>query len=357
MPRTAKTSRHMPNAPVSVSSAPFVAFGELLLRMTATGGRLLDELPLIEPFVGGAEANVAVGLARLGHAARMVSVVPENALGQGAVNELRRWGVDTGSVFTAPGRMGLYFLTPGAIHRRSDIVYDRAGSAFATARFSRFNWTRLLKGAGWLHVSGVTAALGPNSVAAALKAMQTARKLGVSVSFDCNYRPTLWQAWGGDAPNLIRGLMAEADLMFGGHRDIELVFGRTFDGADATSVREHNAADFAFSQFPHLKRMVSTRRTQVSADHNKLSGQMFTRDRALETETYDIAGIVDRIGGGDAFAAGVMHGLILGEDDQTALNYGIACGCLKHGQPGDISLATHGELIDFLSGGSFDVKR
>ncbi len=352
-----KIRRPMPTLPDAAPSAPFVCFGELLVRLTATGGRFLEELPPLELFVGGAEANVAVGLRRLGHASKMISVVPENALGQGAINELRRWGVDTGGVYTAPGRMGLYFLTPGAIHRRSDIVYDRAGSAFATARFSKLNWIRLLKGASWLHVSGVTAALGPNSVAAALKAMQTARKMGVKVSFDCNYRPSLWQAWGGDAPALIKGLMAEADLMFGGYRDIELVFDTQFKGVDGTTARERAAADHAFDAFPNLQRMASTRRTQVSADTNRLAGQMFTRKSSLETQTYDIEGIVDRIGGGDAFAAGVMHGLLDGESDQKALEYGIACGCLKHAQPGDISLATHAELVDFLSGGSFDVKR
>ena len=347
----------MPPANTPASTAPFVCFGELLVRLTATDGRLLEELPALDLFVGGAEANVAVGLRRLGHATKMVSVVPDNALGQGAVNELRRWGVDTSAIVTTPGRMGLYFLTPGAIHRRSDIVYDRAGSAFATARFSKFNWSRLLKGAGWLHVSGVTAALGANSVAAALKAMQAARQLGVKVSYDCNYRPTLWQAWGGDAPALIKGLMAEADLVFGGHRDIELVFGTRFDGEDGTTQRERAAADHAFTQFPNLQRLVSTRRTLVNAGTNRLAGQMFTRDQSLETRTFDIEGIVDRIGGGDAFAAGVLHGLLSGEDDTTALDYGIACGSLKHAQPGDFGLATHAELVDFLSGASFDVKR
>ncbi len=341
----------------SPATAPVVCFGEILIRLNTTGNQLLEALPSLDLYIAGAEANVAIGLRRLGHPAKMVSILPENALGQGAINELRRWGVDTSGIMTAPGRMGLYFLTPGAIHRRSDIVYDRAGSAFATARFSRLNWTKLLKGASWLHVSGITAALGPNSVAAAMKAMQAARAAGVKVSFDCNYRPTLWQAWGGDAPTLIRGLMAEADLMFGGHRDIELVFGETFAGEPATTPRERAAADYAFANLPHLQRMVSTRRTQVNASFNRLAGQMFTRDDSLETATYDIEGIVDRIGGGDAFAAGVMHGLLLGEGDQKALDYGIACGCLKHAQPGDVSLATHDELTDFLSGGSFDVKR
>lgn len=331
------------------TSAPFVAFGELLIRLTASGGRLLEELPPLDLCVGGAEANVAVGLARLGHATKMVSVVPDNALGQAARQELRRWGVDVSGVTTAPGRMGLYFLTPGAIHRPSDILYDRAGSAFATAGFDT-PWQTVLAGAGWLHVSGITAALGQGCVEAALAAMQAAQGLGVKVSYDCNYRPRLWEAWSGDAPHLIRQLMSHADLMFGGQRDMELVFGRSFDS-------ERAAADHAFAAFPRLQRLVGTRRTQVNVDHNRLAGLMFTRAATLETKTYAIERIVDRIGGGDAFAAGVFHGLLRGGDDQQALDYGIACGCLKHAQPGDASLATPADLDAFLSEDGFDVKR
>ncbi len=333
-----------------MSKAPFIAFGELLIRLTATGGDLLESLPALVPCVGGAEANVATGLARLGHDARVVSVVPDNALGVAAIQELRRWGVDVSGIARTPGRMGIYFLTPGAMHRPSDILYDRAGSAFATAKFSRLPWTRLLRGAGWLHVSGVTAALGQTCVTAALKAMRTARGLGVEVSYDCNFRQKLWEAWGGDAPTLIRELMADASLIFGGQRDMELVFGRTFKD-------ERAAADHAFAAFPQLQRLVGTRRTQIDADHNRLAGLMFTRDKTLETKTYGLTRIVDRIGGGDAFAAGVFHGLLNGTSDQQALDYGIACGCLKHAQPGDASLATPADLDEFLSDSGFDVRR
>lgn len=331
-------------------TAPFVAFGELLIRLTATGGHLLDTLPPLQPVVGGAEANVAVGLSRLGHVTRMVSVVPGNALGQAAIAELRRWGVDTSAVETGPGRMGLYFLTPGAIHRPSDILYDRAGSAFARARFGRIAWRRVLRGAGWLHVSGITAALGRNCVTAALKAMDAARELGVSVSYDCNYRPKLWEAWGGDAPGLIRQLMERADLIFGGQRDMELVFGRGF--AD-----DRAAADHAFATFPHLQRLAGTRREQVNVDHNRLTGMLFTRQAALESATWDIERIVDRIGGGDAFAAGLFYGLLTETSDARALDLGMACACLKHAQPGDASLATPADLEGFLSESGFDVKR
>ena len=337
--------------------APIVCFGELLIRLTATGGHPLFVLPELQPYIGGAEANVALGLQRLGNPAKMISVVPDNDLGLAALQELRRWGVDVSGIETAPGRMGLYFLTPGAIQRPSDILYDRAGSAFATAKFSRTPWARWLKGASWLHVSGVTAALGPNSARAALKAMQAARAQGVKVSYDCNYRPKLWETWGGDAPSTIRELMNQADLIFGTHRDIELIFATTFAGTEGSPERGEAAARHAFAAFPHLARIAGTRRTQINADHNRLSGLMFTRDGAFETETYDLPRIIDRIGGGDAFAAGLLHGLMRGEGDPRALDYGIACGCLKHAQPGDISLVTHAELVDFLSGGGFDVRR
>ncbi len=332
------------------TTAPFVCFGELLIRLSVTGGHVLESLPPLQPVVGGAEANVAVGLSRLGHATRMVSVVADNPLGVAAVNELRRWGVDTTAIATAPQRMGLYFLTPGAIHRPSDIVYDRAGSAFAVADFSTLYWPGLLAGAGWLHVSGVTAALGENCVTAALAAMQAARTAGVKVSFDCNYRPKLWANWGGDAPAYITRLMAQADLIFGGYRDIELVSGQRFSD-------ERAAADHAFATFAHLQRLVCTRREQMNVDHNRLTGLMYRRDTSLETDTYSIERIVDRIGGGDAFAAGVMHGLLRGDSDNRALDYGMACACLKHAQPGDASLATAADLDAFLSDEGFDVKR
>lgn len=338
-------------------SSYFTCFGELLIRLSAAGRDPLYSLPPLTPFVGGAEANVAVGLSRLGHRTQMISLIPDNDLGHAAVGNLRYWGVETSAIQTAPGRMGLYFLTTGAIHRPSDILYDRAGSAFAEADFSRLDWAVLLQKSSWLHVSGITAALGQNAFQAALKAMQIARTLGVKVSFDCNYRPKLWEAWGGDAPSLIRQLMAHADLIFGGYRDIELVFQTTFSGEAGSEARSRAAADHAFSAFPDLQRLISTRREQVNVDHNRLTGLMYTRAESLQTRTYDIAGIIDRIGGGDAFAAGVLHGILSGKTDAEALDLGIAGGCLKHAMPGDFALSTVAELEAFLSEDGFDVKR
>jgi 2-dehydro-3-deoxygluconokinase len=340
-----------------IMTSVFTCFGEILIRLSTTANQGLYNLPDLKPFVGGAEANLAVGLARLGHKTRMISILPNTDLGEAALISLRGYGVDTQNISMASGRMGLYFLTTGAIHRPSDILYDREHSAFAKADFSEMNWQTLLDKSAWLHISGITAALGQNSFEAALKAMKTARALGVKVSFDCNYRPKLWAAWGGDAPYLIKQLMAEADVIFGGYRDIELVFNTTFEGSIDLMGQGRIAADYAFNAFTHLQYLISTQRTQLSVDHNRLSGLMYRREASYATKAYDIVGIIDRIGGGDAFAAGVMHGLLSGQTDQETLNLGIACGCLKHAQPGDLSLATIAELEGFLSEDGFDVKR
>ncbi|KAF1017136.1 MAG: 2-dehydro-3-deoxygluconokinase [Stenotrophomonas maltophilia] len=203
-----------------------VCFGELLLRLGAPGRELLLQSPQLQVHVGGAEANVAVSLACFGHEAAMVSTVTDSALGRHAVAELRRHGVDTRGVRQVDrDRMGLYFLATGAVQRASEVVYDRAGSAFACSTADEHDWPTLLQGAHWLHLSGVNPALGANVAETALTAARTARALGVRVSFDGNYRPSLWQRWQGDAPTILRQLFAEADIAFADHRDIALVLG------------------------------------------------------------------------------------------------------------------------------------
>ena len=334
-----------------------VCFGELLLRLGTPGRETLLQSPALHVHVGGAEANVAVSLARFGHAAHMVGVVADNPLGEAAVGELRRQGVDTAAVQRLPGRMGLYFLTTGAIHRPSQVLYDRAASAFALAGGGRHDWAALLAGADWLHVSGVTPALGADAARGTLAAMRAARAAGVKVSFDGNYRPQLWQAWDGDAPALLRGLMAEADAMFASHRDIEVVLGRAFDG-DTAQERFAAAAQSAFVAFPDLQWMAATVRVQRSVDHHALSAVMLRREGRLQgTPEYEIPGIVDRIGTGDAFAAGVLHGVLTDRTDAEALHFGLAAGCLKHSLPGDFSTLDAAEVEGFLAQAGFDVRR
>jgi len=338
-----------------MSATRFVCFGELLLRLASPGRERLLQSPRLEVQVGGAEANVAVALASFGHAAALIGTVADNALGAAAVGEVRRHGVDVSRVQTGAGRMGLYFLETGAVHRPSHVLYDRAGSAFALASPEKYDWPGLLDGADALHVSGVTPAVGGNAAAAATAAVRAARARGLSVVFDGNYRSKLWQAWNNNPGPILRDIFASADILFADHRDIAIVLGREFTASPEQSFADAAAA--AFEAFPQLQRIVSTRRVQHSVDHHELSAVMATRARAVTSAPQQVTSIVDRIGAGDAFAAGVLHGLFTGMSDQDSLDFGLAAGCLKHSVPGDFLRHSVAEVTDFLGERRFDVRR
>ncbi|MDX3885077.1 MAG: sugar kinase [Sphingomonas sp.] len=331
-----------------------VCFGELLLRLTAPGRELLLQSDRLDVHVGGAEANVAVGLARLGHATAMVSAVPGNALGAAAIAALRGHGVDCGGVAVRDGRMGLYFLTQGAGLRASEVIYDRAGSSFAGAPADAFDWERLIDGAARLHLSGITPALGPATAAAAIAAAETARRLGVPISFDGNYRAQLWESWDSDPRAVLTRLVGLADILFGNHRDISLLLGEAFHGDGPERRRE--AAEAAFAAFPRLRMIASTARHVDDADRHRITARIDLADAAFQTEEVVVAGIVDRIGAGDAFAAGVLHGVLGGAGPEWAVRSGLALTCLKHSLPGDASLFTPADIRAFLAG-ELDVRR
>ena len=214
-------------------AAGIACFGEILLRLGAPHSELLLQTRTLVGHIGGAEANVGVALAQWGHSATVVSVLPDNSLGHAAAGELRRHGVRTDSIQYRPGRMGLYFLTVGAGQRPSEVLYDRENSAFALAPPELIDWSGVLSEVSWLHLSGITPAVGPQSAEAALRAARTARSLGVAVSFDCNYRAKLWERWHGDARPILRELVEQADLLFAEQRDISLILGLSFDGVPA----------------------------------------------------------------------------------------------------------------------------
>jgi 2-dehydro-3-deoxygluconokinase len=339
------------------ADGPVICFGEILLRLGAPDGELLLQSPKLHVSVAGAEANVAVGLARLGHAARMASVLPDNPLGHAALAELRRWGVDVGGVRFGRGRMGLYFLAPGAGLRAAEITYDRAGSAFALADPGGWDWDAALTGARRLHVSGVTPAIGPNGASAALGAAAAAVRLGVPVSFDGNYRAKLWADWDGDGPAILGELIAAADLAFVNDQDLGLILGRRFEGADGAE-RLATAAEAAFAAFPRLQRIAATTRLRHEVARQELGGALYTRDAAtVAARTYALSGIVDRIGAGDAFAAGLLHGLMTGMGDQGALDFAVAAACAKHAIRGDFNLASEAEIAAIAAGEVMDVRR
>jgi 2-dehydro-3-deoxygluconokinase len=330
-----------------------VCFGEILLRLAAPPGRMLLQTPALDACTGGAEANVAVSLALLGHRTAMVSVLPDNALGRGALDSLRAHGVDTSGIRLHPGRMGLYFITPGAVVRPSEIIYDRAGSAYALADPRQYDWSALLDGAGWLHVSGISPAVGDGPAQAVLAAMRTARAGGVRVAFDGNYRSSLWAERGQDGAPLLLEAMRMADVLFAGPRDIALVLDRP---ELADPAREPEAARVAFAAFPHLDLLAWTRRAQHSVDEHELSAVLHTRATSVTGGSYRLSGIVDRIGTGDAFAAGVLHGLQTGMAPTDVAGFALAAAAMKHAISGDFNLA-RADQIEAARAGVFDVRR
>ncbi|MDV3455889.1 sugar kinase [Sphingomonas sp. HF-S4] len=340
---------------IDVPDQPAIlCFGEVLLRLNPIGAEPLAHSERLQLHVGGAEANVAGALATLGHHAAMVSVVPDQPLGERAIRALRAAGIDTQPVRRRPGRQGLYFLAPGASLRASEILYDREGSSFACEDWAALDWPGLLAGFDWLHVSGITPALGPMLADATLTAMRAARAAGVRISYDGNYRPQLWGRWSDAPASTLEVLVAEADLFFGNHRDFGLLLGTQFSGEGPERRRE--AAEAGFASFPNLRWIVSTARQVDSVDQHRLRARIDTRNAAFVTEEHVIPGVVDRIGTGDAFAAGVLHGLMRGEDEQAAVRHGLALACLKHSAPGDMTLFDRAALEAFGEGG-LDVRR
>ena len=338
------------------ASTRIICFGELLMRLSPPGCELPLQSPHFNVHFGGAEANVAASLAILGHHSVIVSALPDNMLGRACAGELRTHGVDTSSIHCTEGRMGVYYLSPGAMHRPSEVLYDRADSAFARTPADNYDWPRLLAGAQWLHLSGINLALGETTAYAALAAVHVARNAGISVSFDCNYRSKLWGSRAPQAPALLREIVGAADLLFGNDRDIALMLGTEFPQADAIE-RFRAAADVAFATWPRLRRMAATERLHRNVDDQDLFGLMATHEQMLTTATHTLAHVVDRIGGGDAFAAGLLHGLFRAMPDQAALDFAITSACLKHSVPGDVNLLHEADMLAFLGQRGFEVRR
>ncbi len=333
---------------------PITCFGELLFRLTPPGRQLLVQADSLDLVVGGAEANVAAALASLGHVVRFAGLVSDNALGDRAVSSLRGAGVDTAFLVRAAGRMGLYFMEQGAGTRPSAITYDRAGSAFAEAAPGAIDFAGALVGARVLHCGGITPALGPNGVALARAAQDAAVAAGVPICFDGNYRAQLWQAWDSRPGEVLRDLVKDATILIGNHRDISLLLDRAFSGAGDGRRRE--AAEAAFAAFPNLQLIASTAREMVTSDHHRIAARVDSRDAAHQTAEIDVTGIVERIGTGDAFAAGMLHRWLEGGDVRAMTEAGLALTALKHSLPGDMCLATRAMLDSFEAGGG-DVRR
>lgn len=333
---------------------PVVCFGEMLLRLSPSAGTPLARTDSLDLVVGGAEANVAIALSGLGQPTRMVTALPDNPLGRRAIAALGEAGVGVDHVHSGAGRLGLYFFEPPSGPIGGRVTYDRAGSAFAQSEPADFDFARALEGAGLLHLSGITPALGPRGVELATAAVAAAGDAGVPICFDGNYRANLWDAWDADPRAILTNLVREATILIGNHRDISLVLGKSFSGDGPDRRRE--AAEAAFAVFPKLELIASTARHVESSTSQRLAGRVDLRESHWQTEEVRIAPVVDRIGTGDAYAAGVLLRWIEGGSAQEMAKTGLALAAMKHGVAGDSICVTRSELESFDPGGA-DVSR
>jgi len=321
-----------------------VTLGEILLRLKSPGHERLLQSGRFEASFGGAEANVAVALAGFGLDAAFVTALPDNDIGRAAIATLRQFGVDVSSIVQAGERIGIYFLEAGANQRPGRVIYDRSGSAISTIDASRFDWPTIFAGAGWLHVTGITPALSPQAAALTFEACRQARAHGATVSCDLNYRATLWR-YGRTAVEVMTPLVRTADVLIGGREDCRACLGIDSDGdAQGLCARVRDA-------FPNLTAIALTLRESESADEQRWSACLLADGEFCTAARYVITDVVDRVGSGDAFAAGLIYGLTQLADPARALDFATAAGCLKHSIVGDFNRVTVDEVEQLLAGG------
>ncbi|MCR5358471.1 MAG: sugar kinase [Thermoguttaceae bacterium] len=333
-----------------------VTFGETMLRLKSPGAERFFQSPSLEATFGGSESNVAVSLSLFGEDASFVTVFPDNPLADAAVASLRGFGVDTSGIVRVPGRMGLYFVESGACQRAGRIVYDRADSALALAPPDAIDWPTVLDGAYLLHLTGITPSISARAADAAILAAATAKEMGVRVSLDFNLRMNLWK-YGKLPIEVIPILLMYADICIANEEQIAIALGLELEGgAQSTGAPDPNRfarlTEKVAEIYPNIRVFATTLRETVSADRNRLSAALRTRESFCVSRTYEISDIVDRIGAGDAFDAGLIYGLTHFAEPSEALEFAAAAAVLKHSVPGDLNLATLDEVAALAFGGA-----
>ena len=325
--------------------AKVISFGEVMLRLSMPGYLRIPQSESFNAAYAGSEANVAVSLALFGHESVFVTKFPENELGQAAVNELRRYGVDTSEIVRGGPRIGIYFLEKGASQRGSKVIYDRAGSSIAAAAASDFDWDRIFDGADWFHFSGITPALGGEMPEACLRAVKAAKQRGMTVSCDLNYRSKLWTP--AEAGKVMTMLMPYVDVCIANDAEAKAMFGIVpEDAADG-----HRAAESIARQLAErfgCRSVAVTLLDEYSSSGNIWSGMLYEGGKSCFARTYDVH-VVDRVGCGDSFGAGVIHGIISGWDAQKTIEFGVACGTAKMTIEGDFCLASEAEILTMMA--------
>jgi len=332
-----------------------VTFGEIMLRLAPPGFERFLQSPQFVATFGGGEANVAVAVAGFGLPARYVTLLPpNNPIADAVVAELRRFGVDTSQILRAPGRMPVYYVETGANQRASKVVYDRDFSSVALAKPGDVNWDAVFDGCGWFHITGITPAISASAADLALESVRTARAKGITVSCDLNYRKNLWK-WGKPAVEVMRELMQFVDVAIANEEDCQMALGieAAVDVHSGKLEHEQYVALTAkvMAEFSNLKTIAVTLRESRSASHNGWSACLYDGHTFLLSRSYEITHIVDRVGGGDAFAGGLIYGLQTMDNSRDALEFAVAASCLKHSIPGDFNRFTVDEVRQLIKGG------
>ena len=340
----------------------YITFGEIMLRLKTPGYEKFFQSPLLEATFGGGEANVAVGLARLGLEVAYISVIPDNLIGSACIRELKKHNVDTSFILRKGDRLGIYFLEAGANQRPSKVVYDRSHSAIAETEPGEINWDKIFEEASWFHISGITPAISLSAAKLSLEAVKKAREKKVTISCDLNFRKKLWK-YGKSAPGIMGELIKYVDIVIGNEEDCQKSLGIKVENIDIESgnlqaKKYEELTNKILENYPNIKKITITLRESHSANYNGWSAILNNRKEFFVSKKYEIHHIVDRVGAGDTFSAGLIYGLNQLKDDRETLEFAVAASCLMHSIPGDLPLLSVEEVKNLAKGtGSGRVQR
>ena len=329
-----------------------ITFGEIMLRLATPDYLRFCQSDKLNATFGGGEANVAVSLANYGIATEFVTRLPKNDIARACVMDLRKYGVGTSHIVYGGDRLGIYFLETGAVARASKVVYDRAHSAISEIQPGMVNWEEVFKDASWFHWTGITPAISQGAADACLEAIQVANRMGIPVSCDLNYRKNLWK-YGKMASEVMPELVAGCDVILGNEEDAELCLGFKPDADVEAGHTDAEGYKGIFQQMMKefgFKYVISTLRESFSATHNGWKAMIYNGEEFYESKRYDINPIIDRVGGGDSFSGGIIHGLLTKPNQGAALEFAVAASALKHTINGDFNLVSV-EEVEALAGG------
>jgi len=332
-----------------------VTFGEIMLRLAPPGMERFLQSPQFVATFGGGEANVAVSVSGFGWPARYTTVLPDkNPISDAFLGEMRRFGVDVSTVVRGPGRFGIYYVEPGANQRASKVQYDREGSAIAIAKPGAIDFAKVFQGAGWFHITGITPAISPSAAELSIESVKAAKAAGLTVSLDLNFRKNLWN-YGKKAAEVMPQLVEYTDVIIANEEDCQMALGIESDADVHSGKLDHSSYERLSAKvlqaYPNVKTIAITLRESFSASHNGWSACLNQGDNFMVSKHYDITNIVDRVGGGDSFAGGLIYGLLALDTPQAALEFAVAASCLKHSIPGDFNRFSREEVEGLVKGG------